>query len=62
MSATKARRPTAWAETGTLVVCVCQFLIPHPGRNDPVGELRFQSQNLNTSAGSLDALSAVVAN
>lgn len=40
---------TAWAKTRTLVVCVCQFLIPHPRRNDPAGKLRFQRQNLNTS-------------
>lgn len=31
--------------------CLClSVLIPHPGRNDPAGELRFHSQNLNTSA------------
>lgn len=44
------RRLMARAKTGPLVVCVCQFLIPHPRRNDPAGELGFHSQNLNTSA------------
>ncbi len=50
VSAVGAQRLMAWAETETLVVCVCQFFIPHPRRNDPVGELRFHSQNLNTCA------------
>lgn len=38
------------AKTGSLVVCVCQRLIPHPRRNEPADELRLQRQNLNTSA------------
>lgn len=48
VSATGAHCLTVFAKARTLV-CVCQFLIPHPWRNDPAGKLRFQRENLNTS-------------
>ncbi|KAK5861518.1 hypothetical protein PBY51_022909 [Eleginops maclovinus] len=49
VSAGGARRLMAWAVTGTGVF-VCQVLISHPRRNDPLGKLKFHWQNLNTPA------------